>query len=82
MLLLAAWHVFWAPFQLLGITLDLILESLGMPWAWPGSWDGPGTSEWAGLLPSLGGCTVLLGPGIHAPGKVGDELGLMGPTIK
>ena len=59
--LLATWHAFWAPFQMLGIALDLILESLGISWAWLGSRDGPGTPELAGLHSRPGGSIVLLG---------------------
>ena len=55
MLLLAAWHVFWAPFQLLGMALDLILDFgglgdiLGMGWVpdWPGDW----SMGWIALPP-------------------------------
>ena len=64
--LLATWHAFWTPFQLLGVALDLILESLGISWAWLGSRDGPGTPELAGLQSPLGGSTVL--PGSRDPG--------------
>ena len=58
---LATWHAFWAPFQLLGMPLDLILESLGISWAWLGSRDGPGTPEWAELQSPPSGSSVLLG---------------------
>ena len=59
--LLATWHAFWAPFQLLGMALDLILEALGISWAWAGTRTGPGTAQWAGLHSRPGGSIVLLG---------------------
>ena len=66
--LLATWHAFWAPFQLLGMALDLILESLGISWAWLGFRDGPGTPEWAGLHSRPDGSTVL--PGARDPRSI------------
>ena len=69
MVLLAASYVFWAPFQLLPMALDFILEALGMSWAWAGSRtgpSGPGTAPWAGLYSLPGGSTVL--PGSRDPG--------------
>ena len=65
--LLATWHAFWAPFQLLGMALDLILEALGTSWAWAGTRTGPGTAEWAGLHWGPGGSIVL--PGSRDPGN-------------
>ena len=72
MLLLAAWHVFWGPFQLLGMALDLILGALGISWAWAGSRTGPGSAQWAELYSLAGGSIVL--PGSRDPGH-GQRLG-------
>ena len=81
MLLLAAWHVFWAPFQLLGMTLDFILETLGISRACAGSRTGPGTAQWAGLLSRPGGAVFYQDPGIQGTARVDGDLMLLGPTI-
>ena len=59
--LFTTWQAFWTPFQLLGMALGVILEALGISWAWPRARTGPGTSECAGLQLGPGGSTVLLG---------------------
>ena len=77
--LLATWHGFWAPFLLLGMALDVILEALGISLAWAGSRTGPGTPEWAGLHSRLGGSTVLLGSRDPGDSPSGGRFDFSGP---
>ena len=74
MLLLAAWHVFWAPFLLLGMALGLILEALGISWAWAGSRTGPGPLNGLECTPAWAGALFYQDPGIQVTAKVEGDL--------
>ena len=72
--LLATWHVFWAPFQLLGMALDLIWR----PWGYPGHGLGPGLAREPhnGLdcTPAGAGALFYRDPGIQGTAQVGADL--------
>ena len=61
------------------MALDLILEALGISWAWAGSRTGPGTAQWAGL--ARAGALFYQDPGIQVTAQVDGDLAFLEPVI-
>ena len=70
---------FGAPFQLLGMALDLILEALGISWAWLGSGMARGPQNGLDCTGARAGALFYQDPGIQGTAKVEGGFDPSGP---